>query len=155
MINIMKYLREFIIGSSFPVVVLFYRSVYMIIQKKKLENPDYFNTLPDKEIPFLWNKLWPGNYEYYSYFRYTITAPIYFGLWNILSLIISHNFNLSFRMRFITISILSSIFMMVFQTIYNIYGFETKQEFYKYYLHIFVKYMLVWNLIIYNLEKYI
>lgn len=155
MINIMKYLREFIIGSSFPVVVLFYRSVYMNIQKKKLTNPDYFDTLSDKEIPFLWNKIWPGGYEYFSYFRYTITAPIYFGLWNILSLVIAKHFNLSFRMRFITISILSSIFMMIFQTIYNIYEFKTKREFNKYYLHIFIKYMLIWNLIIYNLEKYI
>ena len=55
----MKYLREFIIGSSFTFVVLFYRYFYMNIQKKKLTNPDYFDTLSDKEIPFLWNKIWP------------------------------------------------------------------------------------------------
>ena len=42
MINIMKYLREFIIGSSFPVVVLFYRSVYMNIQKKKINKSRLF-----------------------------------------------------------------------------------------------------------------
>ena len=151
----MKYLREFVIGSSYLVVVLFYRSVYSSIQKKKLSDPEYFDTLYEKEIPFLWNKIWPGDYEYYSYFRYTITAPIYFGLWNILSLLIAEHFDLSLRMRFIVISIISSIFMMRFQTIYNIYDFETNEEFTNYYIHIFIKYMLIWNIIIYNLEKYI
>tara|TARA_Y100001970_G_scaffold281073_1_gene391108 strand:+ start:874 stop:1329 length:456 start_codon:yes stop_codon:yes gene_type:complete len=151
----MKYLREFIIGSSFPVVVLFYRSVYSNIQKKRITDPGYFETLPDKDIPFLWDKIWPSNYEYYSYFRYTITAPIYFGLWNILSLIIANHFGLSLRMRFIVIGILSSLFMMIFQTIYNIYNFKTKDEFEKYYLHIFIKYMFVWNIVIYALEIYI
>ena len=69
----MKYLREFIIGSSYLVVVLFYRSVYSSIQKKRISDPSYFDTLPEKKVPFLWNKIWPGNYEYYSYFRYTNT----------------------------------------------------------------------------------
>ena len=151
----MNYLREFIIGSSFPVVVLFYRSVYQNIQKKKIEDPEYFDILPDKEIPFLWNKIWPGDYEYYSYFRYTITAPIYFGLWNILSLIIAEKFKLSIRMRYVTISIISSLFMMTFQTIYNIYDFKTRDQFIRYYISIFIKYMLVWNIIIYNIDRYI
>ena len=151
----MKYLREFIIGSSFPVVVFFYRSVYNSIQKKKITDPDYIDTIHEKHVPFLWNQIWPENYEYYTYFRYTITAPIYFGIWNILSLIIADKFKLSFRMRFVIISIISSIFMMLFQTKYNIYDFKEKKEFYQYYLNIFIKYMLIWNIIVYNLEKYI
>ena len=151
----MKYLREFIIGSSYLVVVLFYRSVYSSIQKKRISDPSYFDTLPEKKVPFLWNKIWPGNYEYYSYFRYTITAPIYFGIWNVILFIIANHFGLSLRMRFITISILSSLFMMTFQTIYNLYDFKTESEFKRYYFHIFIKYMLIWNIIVYNLEKYI
>jgi len=151
----MKYLREFVIGSSYLVVVLFYRSVYNAIQKKKMTDPDYFDTLPDKNVPFLWNQIWTDDYEYYSYFRYTITAPIYFGIWNVLSLLIANHFNLSFRMRFVVISIISSLFMMSFQTIYNIYDFKNNEDFRKYYIHIFIKYMLIWNIIIYNLEKYI
>ena len=151
----MKYLKQFIIGSSFPVVVLFYRSVYKSIQEKRKIDPDYFETLHEKQVPFLWNQIWPENYEYYSYFRYTITAPIYFGLWNILSLIIAEKFKLSIRMRFIIISIISSIFMMLFQTKYNIYDFKEKKEFYKYYAAIFINYMIIWNIIVYNLEKYI
>ena len=150
-----KYLKSFIIGSSFPVVVLFYRAVYISIQNKKITDPHYFNTLSDKQVPFLWDKLWPENYEYYSYFRYTITAPIYFGLWNILSLIIAEKYKLSFRIRFIIIGIISSIFMILFQTKYNIYNFKRQFEFYRYYIHIFIKYMLIWNIIVYNLEKYI
>ena len=151
----MKYLREFVIGSSYFVVVLFYHAVYISIQKKKESDPSYFDTLPEKEVPFLWNKIWPGSYEYFTYFRYTITAPIYFGLWNVLSLIIAEHFGLSLRMRFITIGILSSLYMMRFQRAYNIYDFKTESEFRQYNFRIFIRYMLTWNIIVYNLEKYI
>ena len=151
----MKYLREFVIGSSYFVVVLFYHAVYISIQKKKESDPSYFDTLPEKEVPFLWNKIWPGSYEYFTFFRYTITAPIYFGFWNVLSLIIAELFGLSLRMRFITIGILSSLYMMRFQRVYNIYDFKTESEFRQYNFRIFIRYMLTWNIIVYNLEKYI
>ena len=37
---------------------------------------------------------------------------------------------------------------------YTYYDF-TSIEWLKYYLYIFIKYMIVWNLIIYSIEKYI
>ena len=55
----MKYLRDFIIGSSILVLFPFYYGTY-------------YNT-----------------YRKYSYYNYTLAAPLWFGLWNIISLIIA------------------------------------------------------------------
>ena len=151
----MKYLKQFIIGSSFPVVVLFYNSVYQNIEKKKVNDPEYFKSLSEKEIPFFWKEIWPKKYNYYSYFRYTITAPIYFGMWNVISLIIANYFGLTMRIQYIVIGIISSLFMMIFHYIYNIYDFKTNVDFSQYYIRLFIKYMLIWNIIIYNIEKHI
>ena len=123
MINIMKYLREFIIGSSFPVVAVFYHMVY--------------NHQPNKK---------------YSYYHYTFLAPIWFGIWNIISLFIAEKYGLTNRMRFLIVSFLSlfSIYLIA-QNYYE----KTQEEWNYYYTQQFIKYMIIWNLIIYNLEKYI
>ena len=123
MINIMKYLKEFIIGSSFPVVVLFY---YMV-QKHQ----------PNKN---------------YSYYHYTLLAPLWFGIWNILSLLIAEKYKLSNRWRYFIISILSLFTIYIIaQNFYN----KTKEEWNYYYTQQFIKYMITWNLIIYYINKYI
>ena len=123
MINIMKYLREFIIGSSFPVVVLFY---YMVQ-----------NHQPNKN---------------YSYYHYTLLAHLWFGIWNILSLLIAEKYKLSNRWRYFIISILSPFTIYIIaQNFYN----KTKEEWNYYYTQQFIKYMITWNLIIYYINKYI
>tara|TARA_Y100000996_G_C22517155_1_gene640892 strand:+ start:1087 stop:1467 length:381 start_codon:yes stop_codon:yes gene_type:complete len=126
----MKYLKEFIVGSSFPVVFLFFYYTH-----QHLVNKD------------------DSKYKYkYSYLQYTMLAPLWFGIWNIISLIIAEKYRLSVRQRFLVVSFLSilSIYLIAHQ-VYN----KTQEEWNKYYLHAFINYMLVWNLIIYNLEKYI
>tara|TARA_Y100001970_G_scaffold233250_1_gene290672 strand:+ start:1433 stop:1798 length:366 start_codon:yes stop_codon:yes gene_type:complete len=121
----MKYLKEFIIGSSFPVVSSFYYGAHY------------------------------NNYKTYDYFQYTLAAPIWFGIWNIISLIIAEKYNLSKQLRFFIISILSVISIFILQqTILFPYDY-TKEKWIKYYTYIFIKYMFVWNIIIYNLDKYI
>ena len=119
----MKYLKELIIGSSFPVIVLFYYMVY--------------NHQGDKK---------------YDYFSYTLIAPIWFALWNVISLIIAEKYNLSKRYRFFIVSILSLLSVYIIaQYFYD----KTREEWKFYYLQQFIKYMFVWNIIIYNLDKYI
>ena len=157
----MKYLKQFIIGSSIPVVVGFFIAVYNVSQKIKKSDPEYYKSLSEKEIPnftmppFFWKLIWPKEYNYHSYFRYTITAPIFFGLWNIISLIIAEYFGLTMRNRFIIISIISSISMMIFQYIYNIYNYKTREQYIILFINYFIAHMLVWNVVIYNLEKHI
>ena len=149
----MKYLKSFIIGASFPVSVLFYILVYDQMEKIKKKNPAYYNEVTTRETPFLWSIIWPENYKFYTYFRYTLQVPIFFGILNIISLVIANHFKLSLRIRFITIGIISWFLMMIRQTINNIYNFKTRDQYIRYYLIMFVLYMFIWNIVIYNLEK--
>jgi len=119
----MKYLKQFVIGSSFPVFVWFY---YAVAKQQPKKN--------------------------YEYFNYTMIAPVWFGLWNIISLIIAEKYNLSMENRFLLISVISSICVMIIATNLESYDF-TAEEWNSYYIYIFIKYMITWNLIIYNLEK--
>ena len=119
----MKYLREFIIGSSIVIVFPFYYLVY----NSKL-------------------------YSKYGYYIYTLAAPLWFGLWNIISLIIATKFNLSKRLRFLTISIISLLSIYFIAQFY--YKF-TKKEWYHYYFQQFIRYMVTWNIFIFYLDKYI
>ncbi len=88
----------------------------------------------------------------YSYFFYTLVAPFWFGFFNVLSFIVSEKYNLTNNQRFIGISILTSLLVMCISTIFKSYD-HTKQEWLKYYIGIFIKYMLIWNLIIRTIEN--
>ena len=121
----MKYLKQFVVGSSFLVFLPFYYAVK--------------NNQPKKT---------------YSYYKYTLLAPVWFGIWNVISLILAEYFNLTMKMRFLLVSILSAISIMIIATYLKSYKFTTA-EWREYYLYIFIKYMLVWNLVIYNIEKYL
>ena len=118
----MKYLREFIIGSSILVLFPFYYGTY-------------YNT-----------------YRKYSYYNYTLAAPLWFGLWNIISLIIAEKFNLSKRLRFFNISIIS---LLSIYFIAHFYYDKTQKQWLFYYLQQFIAYMITWNIIIFYLYKYI
>lgn len=120
----MKYIKQFVIGSSCLVFFPFYYSVK--------------NSQPKKT---------------YSYYNYTLVAPIWFGIWNIISLIIAEYFNLSNRLRFLLISIISSLSIMCIAYNLKSYNF-TKNEWLKYFGYIFIKYLFTWNITIFLLEKY-
>ena len=107
----MKYLKEFIIGASFPVVVLFYILVYDMIQEIKNNDPIYYKSVSEKETPFLWDIIWPKKYKFYTYFRYTLQVPLFFGILNIISLIIAEHFGLTLRNRFVVIGVISWLFI--------------------------------------------
>ena len=119
----MKYLKQFVIGSSYIVFAPFFYAVEKSQPKKT-----------------------------YSYYDYTLIAPVWFGIWNIISLLLAEYFNLTMQQRYILVSIISSLSVMVIATYLKSYNF-TNEEWKKYYLYIFIKYMLVWNIIIYNIEK--
>ena len=121
----MKYLKQFIIGSSALVVFPFYYSVK--------------NSQPKKT---------------YSYYVYTFLAPLWFGMWNVISKIMADIFKLSLRMRFFIISVISALCIMTIATVFKSYKF-TPTEWLQYYVYILCKYLLVWNIVIFALEKYI
>ena len=119
----MKYLREFVIGSS---VLVFLPFIYTVAFKTPKKN--------------------------YSYENYSLLAPIWFGLWNVISLIIAEHFGLTMRMRFLIISILSCLSIITIVNILKSYNYS-KEELRNYYIRIFIRYMITWNIVIYYLEK--
>lgn len=90
----------------------------------------------------------------YSYYYYTMAAPFGFGLWNIISLLIAEHFGLSKRQRFLVISIISSLTIMTISFYSKSYNF-TREEWKTYFLNISVRYLIIWNIVIYYLDKYI
>lgn len=119
----MKYLREFAIGSSWLVVV---QSLYMAAYRRP-------------------NKNWP-------YDKYSLIAPVWFGLWNVISLVIAEHFGLTMRMRFLVVSIMSYIGILAIAKGFKTYNF-TQEQWNEYYIYMFIKYMITWNIIVYYIEK--
>jgi len=119
----MKYLKQFVIGSSAFVF-----------------------------LPFLYTVAFNTPKKNYSYENYSLLAPIWFGLWNVISLIIAEHFGLTMKMRFLIISILSCLSIISIVNILKSYNYSN-EELINYYIRIFIRYMITWNIVIYYLEK--
>ena len=96
----MIYLKLFVIGSSWLVVIHF---LYMAAYHRP-------------------NKNW-------LYKNYSLVVSFSFGIYNVLSLIIAEYFGLNMRMRFFVISIISGISIISLVTISKSYNF-TKSDFF-------------------------
>ncbi len=120
----MKYLKQFIIGSS------------------------YFGTLP---FFYAAGKI---KDKAYSYYDYTLIAPIWLGLWNVISLIIATYFGLTLRTRCLMFTLITYSLSLIIVKSINGYKY-TQKEWIKYYIRLFIKHFIMWNIVIYNLEKYL
>ena len=123
-----KYLKSFVIGSCAFATVPWIWSQALLRKKENVVN-----------------------YDYYSY---SWQMPIRRGLCNIFSLFISDIFSLSLRNRFIVITFIDWILTLITNIFYNTYNYNHK-EWINYGINLFIKYLVWWNIIIYNLEKYI
>lgn len=117
-----SYLREFIIGASWPVFVLFFMSVMNISRKN------------------------------YTYEFYTVAAPIYLGLMNVLSKYLQEKFQLTFDQRFQLIGILSPLLIIAIAYFGQAYPFTTTQQWLNYAFRIILRHFLTFNLIVRYLE---
>ena len=123
---IKEYLRAFVIGSCFFVILPFFYAVSKINHSKS--NIDY--TL------------------------YTYYAPVGLGLLNVLSLLIAKQFNLTKRMRFIKIVILAPSIVTSIIIYAKIYNYTIYQWiFHIFYLYLF--YLFLFNFFVYLLDKYV
>lgn len=121
-----QYLRAFVIGSS-SLVILPYFLVVSSFKKEKF------------------------NYDYKSY---TFLAPIALGLMNVVSLLLANQFQLSKRNRFLLTSILAPTFVamsVIFNKVYN----YTQTEWINHIVKLYIFYFLIWNIVVYNLDKYV
>jgi uncharacterized ion transporter superfamily protein YfcC len=118
-----EYLRAFIIGSSFFVFFPFFLAVLQL--RKKIN---------------------------YSYVSYSFIAPISLGLMNILSLYISNKCKFTKQNRFFLMSIFAPTCVIVFVYLIKLYNFNYK-EWLQYIITIYVLYFIIWNFVIYYLDK--
>jgi hypothetical protein len=122
----MEYLRSFVIGSSMLVFLPHFIAVAGLDEKKMN----------------------------YTYKQYTFVAPLYYGLMNMLSLFLAVQFHLTDRLRYLLIGTFSPLIVISFSYFFKTYDY-TNNEWIKYGFGLFIKHFLIWNIIVYTLNKYI
>lgn len=121
-----EYLRAFVIGSSFFVFAPFFFAVSRFDKKKV-------------------------NFDYVTY---TFLGPIGLGIMNVISLMIANQLNLSRRMRYLVISLLTPTyvtFMIIFLKLYN----YSKMEWFHHIWKLYLFYFIIVNFDLYFLDKYV
>jgi len=121
-----EYLRAFVIGSSFLVFLPFFYSVYNFEKEQ-------FN---------------------FSYDIYTFLAPPTLGLMNVISLLLANKFNISKRVRFLLTSLIAPTIVLITIVTFNIYNYSLK-EWVSHVLQLYLLYFIIFNGLIYYLDKYI
>jgi len=121
-----NYLRAFVIGSSFFVFLPFFFGVSRF--KKERFNFDYIS--------------------------YTFLAPVALGLMNVFSLLIAEQYHLSSRERYLVISILAPSIVLLSIVLFDIYNYTTIQWI-RHTIKMYLLYFFMWNVVVYNLDKYV
>lgn len=121
-----EYLRAFVIGSSFLIFAPYF---YIVSQ-------------------FDPNKI---NYNYNSY---TFVAPIGLGLMNIISLYLAKKYNLTAKKRFRLMSLLSPTCVLLSVYIFKMYNFS-QNDWIEYICKLYLLYFIIFNFVMYNLDKFI
>lgn len=120
------YLRSFVIGSSY--LVFFPHFLAVGLSDEKLLN--------------------------YTYKQYTFVAPIYLGVMNMISLFFANQYSLSRRMRYVVFGSISPFVVSSFAYIFKTYNYSM-ERWLLYSIGLFIKHFLIFNIIIYSLDKYI
>ena len=122
-----QYLRAFVIGSSFFVFIPYFIAVKSF--DKKLVN--------------------------YSYENYTLYAPIGLGLYNVLSLYIANQLNLTKRNRFFLISLLAPTLVVLTVYFLKAYNYTTIEQWFNHIWKLYLLYFIVFNFVVYYLDKHV
>lgn len=121
-----EYLRSFVIGSSWLVFIPYFYIVSNF-------DPEQFNF----------------DYKLYTYF-----APAALGIMNLISLIIAKKYNISTKNRFLYTSIIAPTLVLFTVIYFNIYNYTILDWFY-HTINLYLLYFIVFNYIVYNLDKYV
>jgi len=123
-----QYLRAFVIGSSVFVFISYFIAVRYLSEQKLIN---------------------------YSYENYTLYAPIGLGLYNILSLYIANKFNLTKRNRFLLISLLAPTLVAIGVYTRKAYNYTSIQQWFNHVWKLYLLYFVVFNFVVYYLDKYV
>ena len=122
---ISNYLKAFVVGSSFPAVMLYFYGTQAIPESKI--NPR----------------------------TYMFEAPIVLGTLNIFGLYLSRQLNLSLTERYLLTSLIgfSGIMILLYYRGSEIYAYTTKEDWTKHILLVLTAYLLTYNIIIRLIES--
>lgn len=120
----MEYLRAFVIGSSLMVVIPHLYAVANLDETKMN----------------------------YTYKQYSFAAPLYYGIMNMISLYLALIFQLTPRNRYLLIGTISPLIVISFSYIVKTYDYSNS-EWIRYAFGLFLKHFLIWNIIVYSLNK--
>jgi hypothetical protein len=118
------YLRAFVIGSSFFVFFLFFFFVSQFDPKK----------------------------FHYPYKNYTLIAPLFLGIMNMVALWIERTWHLTRRMKYFIVSILAPLCVLTVVYLANIYTY-TRADWISHIISIFIVYSFICNVILYELDS--
>lgn len=96
----------------------------------------------------------PYNLKNYSYYNYSILAPFFLGIFNIIGYILSILLNLNKNgiIRYLVTAILTSTIVFYISYNYDAYNFTKKEEWLNYYITILAKHILTYVVIIRTLD---
>jgi len=123
-----QYLRAFIIGSSFCVFIPYFLAV-KYLSDQKITN--------------------------YSYENYTLYAPIGLGLYNVFSLYIVNNFNLTKRNTYLLMSIIAPTLVAISVYILKLYNYTTINQWFNHIWKLYLIYFIAFNFVLYYLDKHL
>lgn len=112
-----EYLQAFVIGSSLAVFASFFIGAGTIQNKN------------------------------YSYPIYTLIAPLYLGLANMVGLYLATRFGWNDTQRFVTIGLISGIMVAIFATLVGAYPF-TRREWLRYYVVLISQHLITFAVIV-------
>lgn len=109
-----SYLQSFIVGSSSPVFLPFFYGITQLKSKK------------------------------FDYESYMFRAPLYFGIANMLRILLKHQFGFSEKKSYILMSQLSPAFVSAWITYFQSYDFDTKLRWFKQYALLWLAHGFTW-----------
>ena len=123
---IYELVKAFVIGSSSPVFLVFLWAVQKYEKKHKIR---------------------------FSYYNYSLLAPLYLGGMTVLSKLIQIIFKINLRLSLFITSIISIITIIIIITSMNLYRFHSNSEWISQYFKMGITHLITYNIVIYSLFK--
>jgi hypothetical protein len=121
-----QYLRAFVIGSSFFVFIPYFLAVKFLSEQK---------------------------FTNYSYENYTLYAPIVLGLYNVFSLYIVNKMKITKKYSLFLISIIAPTLVAIGTYLFKAYNYTSGNQWFNHIWKLYLVYFIVFNFILYFLDK--
>ena len=132
-----ELIKAFLSGCSYPAFAPFFWGFHTLKSQYNMDNM---------------NKLFGKNSD--PYFLYTLTAPVYFGIMSVLTILVSKIFNINFRYAFLITSLISPTLVSIFIKVFDLYTFS-EERWIKQYLYLLLFHSFTYNVVIANIYNFL